>query len=194
MYIDTHPPGFRTDMHVAKILLRTPPGTVHVASASTQSRRHSMRVDPCESASVKCCVQLHYRNAYIPCINYIGHVRKDWRRRRKWGEKPDQSLSNLAGLACISLVKFVDLAVTTDARGHLFLFGYNYPEQNKMLRFLVAQEVFGSGYLLILATPTGHSKGEPLCRYTGVTRKVPFKLRPKIGKRCLMFTEKVSCP
>ena len=91
-------------------------------------------------------------------------------------------------------MKFVDLAVTTDARGHLFLFGYNYPEQNKGLCFLVAQEVFGSGYLLILATPTRHSKGAPLCRYTGVTRKVPFKLRPQIGKRCLMGTEKVSCP
>ena len=51
-----------------------------------------------------------------------------------------------------------------------------------MLRFLVAQEVFGSGYLLILATPTRHSKGAPVCRYTGVTRKVSFKLRPKDRK------------
>ena len=30
--------------------------------------------------------------------------------------------------------------------------------------FLVAQEVSWSGYLLILATPTRHSKGAPLCR------------------------------
>ena len=26
-------------------------------------------------------------------------------------------------------------------------------------------------------------KGAPLCRYTGVTRKVPFKLRPKDTKK-----------
>ena len=80
-------------------------------------------------------------------------------------------------------MKFVDLAVTTDARGHLFLFGYNYPEQNKGLCFLVAQEVFGSGYLLILATLTRHSKSAPLCRYTGVTRKVSIKLLPKDRKK-----------
>ena len=37
--------------------------------------------------------------------------------------------------------------------------------------------------------------GTPLCRYTGVTRKVPFKLRPKDRKkRCPMGTENVSCP
>ena len=52
-----------------------------------------------------------------------------------------------------------------------------------MLRFLAAQEVFWSGYLLILATPTRHSKGAPLCKYTGVTRKVTFKLRPKDRKK-----------
>ena len=52
-----------------------------------------------------------------------------------------------------------------------------------MQRFLAAQEVSWSGYLLILATPTRHSKGAPLCRYTGVTRKVPFKLRPKDRKK-----------
>ena len=34
----------------------------------------------------------------------------------------------------------------------------------------------------------------PLCRYTGVTRKVPLSSAPKIGKRCPMGTEKVSCP
>ena len=37
-------------------------------------------------------------------------------------------------------------------------------------------------------------KGAPLCRYTGVTRKVPLSSAPKIGKRCPMGTEKVSCP
>ena len=37
-------------------------------------------------------------------------------------------------------------------------------------------------------------KGAPLCRYTGVTRKVPLSSAPKIGKRCPIFTEKVSCP
>ena len=63
-----------------------------------------------------------------------------------------------------------------------------------MQLFLGAQEVSWSGYLLILATPTRHSKGAPLCRYTGVARKVPFKLRPKIGKRCPMGTEKVRAP
>ena len=40
-----------------------------------------------------------------------------------------------------------------------------------------------SCYLLILATPTRHSKGALLCRYTGVARKVPFKLRPKDRKK-----------
>ena len=45
--------------------------------------------------------------------------------------------------------------------------------------FLGAQGVSRSCYLLILATPTRHSKGSLLCRYTGVARKVPFKLRPK---------------
>ena len=37
-------------------------------------------------------------------------------------------------------------------------------------------------------------KGAPLCRYTGVTRNVPLSSAPKIGKRCPMGTEKVSCP
>ena len=48
---------------------------------------------------------------------------------------------------------------------------------------LGAQGVSRSCYLLILATPTRHSKGAPLCRYTGVARKVPFKLRPKDRKK-----------
>ena len=52
-----------------------------------------------------------------------------------------------------------------------------------MQLILGAQEVSWSGYLLILATPTRHSKGAPLCRYTGVARKVPFKLRPKDRKK-----------
>ena len=63
-----------------------------------------------------------------------------------------------------------------------------------MQLFFGAQEVSRSCYLLILATPTRHSKGAPPCRYTGVARKVPFKLRPKIGKRCPMGTEKVRAP
>jgi len=50
--------------------------------------------------------------------------------------------------------------------------------------FLIAQEGFWEWlYLLILATPTPHSKGAHLCRYTGVTRKVPFKLHPKDRKK-----------
>ena len=49
--------------------------------------------------------------------------------------------------------------------------------------FLGAQEVSRSCCLLILATPTRHSKGAPLCRYTGVARKVSFKLRPKDRKK-----------
>ena len=57
------------------------------------------------------------------------------------------------------------------------------PEQNELQLFLVAQEVSWSGYLLILATPTRHSKGAPLCRYTGVTTEVPFTLRPKNRKK-----------
>ena len=48
---------------------------------------------------------------------------------------------------------------------------------------LGAQGVSRSCYLLILATPTRHSKGALLCRYTGVARKVPFKLRPKDRKK-----------
>ena len=40
-------------------------------------------------------------------------------------------------------------------------------------------EVHLGDILLILAPPTRHSKGAPLCGYTGVTRKVRFKLRPK---------------
>ena len=58
-----------------------------------------------------------------------------------------------------------------------------YPEQNEVQLFLGAQGVSRSCYLLILATPTRHSKGAPLCRYTGVARKVPFKLRPKDRKK-----------
>ena len=52
-----------------------------------------------------------------------------------------------------------------------------------MQLFLGAQGVSRSCYLLILATPTRHSKGALLCRYTGVARKVPFKLRPKDRKK-----------
>ena len=59
---------------------------------------------------------------------------------------------------------------------------------------LGAQGVSRSCYLLILATPTRHSKGALLCRYTGVARKVPLSSAPKIGKRCPLGTEKVSCP
>ena len=57
------------------------------------------------------------------------------------------------------------------------------PEENDVQLVLGAQEVSWRGYLLILATPTRHSKGAPLCRYTGGTRKVPFKLRPKDRKK-----------
>ena len=51
-----------------------------------------------------------------------------------------------------------------------------------------------SCYLLILATPTGHSKGAPLCRYTGVARKVPLKLRPKDRTKMSNGYWKGSCP
>ena len=66
-----------------------------------------------------------------------------------------------------------------------------------MLLILVAQEVFSfdtSATPYYLATPTRHSKGAPLCRYTGVTRKVPFKLRPKDRKKVSDFTEKERAP
>ena len=53
--------------------------------------------------------------------------------------------------------------------------------------FLGAQGVSSSCYLLILAKPTRHSKGALLCRYTGVARKVPFKLRPKDRKGAPLF-------
>ena len=33
-------------------------------------------------------------------------------------------------------------------------------------------------------------KGAPLCRYTGVTRKVPFKLRPKDSKKGVQWVLK----
>ena len=49
--------------------------------------------------------------------------------------------------------------------------------------FLGAREVYFFGQLLILAKPTRHSKGAPLCRYTGVARKVPFKFCPKDRKK-----------
>ena len=52
-----------------------------------------------------------------------------------------------------------------------------------MYLFLGAQGVSSSCYLLILAKPTRHSKGALLCRYTGVARKVPFKLLPKDRKK-----------
>ena len=58
-----------------------------------------------------------------------------------------------------------------------------FPEQYQLQLFFGAQEVSRSCYLLILATPTRHSKGAPLCRYPGVARKVPFKLRPKDRKK-----------
>ena len=47
-----------------------------------------------------------------------------------------------------------------------FSLSLRLPAQNEVQHFLVAQEVSWSGYLLILATPTWHSKGAPLCRYT----------------------------
>ena len=59
----------------------------------------------------------------------------------------------------------------------------NYPDENQVQLVLGAQGVSRSCYLLILATPTRHSKGAALCRYTGVARKVPFKLRPKDRKK-----------
>ena len=61
------------------------------------------------------------------------------------------------------------------------------PRAELGIPFLVAQEVFWSDTsatpYYFLATPTRHSKGAPLCRYIGVTRKVPFKLRPKDRKK-----------
>ena len=61
--------------------------------------------------------------------------------------------------------------------------GEEYPRAKLVHLFLGAQELSRSCYLLILATPTRNSKGAPLCRYTGVARKVPFKLRPKDRKK-----------
>ena len=59
---------------------------------------------------------------------------------------------------------------------------------------LGAQGVSRSGYLLILATPHGIVKVHLCVGTQELQERYRLSSAPKIGKRCPLGTEKVSCP
>ena len=63
-----------------------------------------------------------------------------------------------------------------------------------MQRFLAAQEVSWSGYLLILATPTRHSKVHLCVGTQELQERYRLSSASKTGKRCPLGTEKCRAP